>query len=529
MILILLFTTWLAIFHHQDRSEPVERWLVELNSSSAQCLDQWWEERGYSATSYLKKKLPVENWFVVELPAGVRNSLEKLPCVHRVTADQPIKWRNTVPNDPAYISQADMNLIGMPKAWDITTGGVSKRGDTIVVAILDDGFDISHPDLAPNIWLNKGEIPNDGIDNDDNGYVDDYKGLNTVTGKDDHPVLQHGTQVSGVIGARGNNNKGVAGVNWKVKLMLISGADYESKIIEGYQYIIDMRKKYTETNGREGAFVVVTNLSGGIDNESAADHPMWCQMYDKLGEVGILSVAAGPNNPSNVDVVGDMPTTCSSDFLIAVTNVDLSDVLWESAGFGPVSIDLGAPGQGTFTLDLNNQYHGFSGTSASAPHVAGTVALIYSIPCDNFLNNIDSDPEGFALKIKDYILFTAKPNNSLRDVTLSGRRLQTDAAVKAAFTDCSNVVVPVLKIISIAPNPVSLDIARVFIKVRGDSTDVNYDIYTTKGDRVKYGKVTSEEINQGYFLLDTKPLAAALYMLTLSRNKEKDTAKLFIY
>ncbi len=530
MIFILLYTSLISFFHILSAPEPVERWLVQMNTNSTECLDQWWNDSGYAITTYLKKKLPVDTWLVVELPASAVPSLQKLPCVYNVMVDQRIKWRNTVPNDPAFISQGDMNLIGMTKAWDISTGGLTKRGDTIVVAIVDEGYDVQHEDLAPNIWINRGEIPNDGIDNDGNGYIDDYRGLNIRTMDDQHSKIDHGTQVAGIIGAKGNNGIGVSGVNWNIKLMLISDTDlYESSVIEAYQYALDMRKKYNQTNGAEGAFVVATNLSGGIDNAFAADHPLWCEMYDKLGAVGILSVAAGPNRPVNVDVDGDMPTTCTSDFLIGVTNVDLTDVLWESAGFGSASIDLGAPGEGTFNINLNNNYSGFDGTSAAAPHVSGTIALLYSIPCATLLDEIDIDPQGVALKMKDFILNSGKSNNSLQDITVTGKRLQADAALKAAMAQCSNVVEPILRIVSISPNPVRLAVAKVNIHVRGDSTNVVYDVYTANGALVRSSPVTIDEIHQGYFLFDTKPLAAALYMVTLRRNKEKDTFKLVVY
>jgi subtilisin family serine protease len=170
-----------------------------------------------------------------------------------------------------------------------------------VIAVVDDGYDFDHVDLVQNIWHNRDEIPGDQIDNDGNGYIDDYKGLNVLTGKDDHPKHQHGTQVCGVLGAKGNNALGVTGINWNVKLMLISNAGYESEVIEAYQYALDMRKKYDDTDGAEGAFVVATNLSGGIDFEFAQDHPLWCEMYDKLGVAGILSVAAAPNHSISVD------------------------------------------------------------------------------------------------------------------------------------------------------------------------------------------------------------------------------------
>ncbi len=528
MILILLYAALLSFIHPLPAYEPIDRWLVELKSSTGECLDQWWLDNGFNRTNYLKKALPLDHWMVVEVPKSYSTSLAYLPCVRRVLVDQRIEWRK-VPNDPAYINQGDMNLIGMPKAWDISTGGLTTRGDTIVVAIIDDGYDIQHQDLIQNIWLNQDEIPNDQIDNDHNGYIDDYRGLNILTGNDLHNKEQHGTQVSGVIGAKGNNSIGVTGVNWNIKLMLISGADYESEVIEGYQYILEMRKKYNESNGNEGAFVVATNLSGGIDYALAMDHPLWCEMYDKLGVLGILSVTPAPNLPISVDIDGDMPTTCSSPYMITVTNVDLTDVIMENAGFGTVSIDIGAPGEGTLTVDMNNQYHGFNGTSASAPHLAGTIGLIYSTPCSTFLYNIESDPDGVALSIKDIILSSAKNNNSLEGITVTGKRLQVDAALRATVADCGVETQPEVRIRFIAPNPVSLDFARVYFELKGDTSTAFFDLYTVNGDWVNTFPITQEEFQQGYLNLDTKPLAAAIYLVTLRNKKYKATAKLFVY
>ncbi|MEO6133285.1 MAG: S8 family peptidase [Saprospiraceae bacterium] len=529
MILILLYSTLMSFFHHLHGAEPAERWLVKLKGSSTACLDQWWQDSGFDQTSYVKRILPVETWVVVELPGNAIISLRKLECVSEVMPDQRIEWRNTIPNDPGYVNQVNMNLIGMPKAWDITTGGVTKRGDTIVIAVVDDGFDITHEDLIKNIWVNKDEIPGDSIDNDGNGYIDDYRGLNIVKGNDQHLKERHGTQVSGVIGARGNNNKGVSGINWAIKLMLISGADFESRVIEAYQYAIDLRKKYNDTHGREGAFIVVTNLSGGIDNAFAADHPLWCEMYDKMGAEGILSIASGPNQSVSVETAGDMPTTCTSPYLIAVTSVDASDILVDGAGFGNISIDMGAPGENILTLNLNNLYQAFGGTSAAAPHMAGAIGLLYSVPCLALLDNLDSDPDGIALKMKDYIFSTAKPNNSLESVTVTGKRLQVDAAIKAAYDECKAIVHPELKILSITPNPISLEKTRVNFISRGDSTALEYEVYTTNGDRVYTSGISAAEVVQGFFLLDTQSLAAAIYLVTLRNKKEKATAKLFVY
>lgn len=509
--------------------EPSSRWLVEIESIDSDCLDQWWVEQGFNNGSAMKRKLPLANWSVIEIPDRYVSKVKSLSCVITMRADQKIEWRDTEPNDPAYINQADMELIGMPKAWDHTKGGLTSRGDTIVVAIVDTGFDPNHVDLKDNIWKNTAEIPDDDIDNDQNGYIDDYLGLNIATGNDVHlPVNQHGTSVSGIIGARGNNETGIAGINWNVKMMLVSGADFESELIEAYEYVLEFRRKYNQTNGAEGAFVVVTNLSGGINNAFAQDHPLWCDMYNKMGAEGILSVTAAPNQSISVDQDGDMPTTCTSPYMIAVTNVDLTDEIVGNAGFGSISIDIGAPGHGTLTTAGFNQYKEFPGTSAATPHVTGTVALMYSTPCSTFLQNLNSDPDGIALMIKNFILESGTDNNSLEDITVTGKRLQTDAAIRRTLFSCVNMVIDSVRIISVQPNPSTSGFIDVYFAVTGDTTGAAFDLYTLNGSWIKSFAISAEEFAQGYIRFFSRdPLPAGIYILTLRNNKDqKATVKL---
>jgi len=341
----------------------------------------------------------------------------------------------TTPNDPLWPEQWNLEKIDMPDAWDVTTGGVTITGDTIVTAILDSGFDVKHPDLINNIFNNHHEIPGDGIDNDLNGYVDDYHGLNIQEGNDDHPKDSHGTGVSGIIGATGNNNIGVSGVNWSVKLLPVSGIKKESDLIEAYHYVMQFRKLYNESDGKEGAFVVVTNSSLGIDGAWANDHPMWCAAYDDLGQQGILSVAATTNRNSNVDEEGDMPSTCTSNFLTTTTNTDIDDNLFTVAGYGPVHVDLGAPGENSLTTTINNSYQDFGGTSAAAPHVAGAIALLYSTPCEEFMNQVADQPVEAALQLKSLLLEVVDPLESLEGMTVTGGRLNVSSILKRLCTE----------------------------------------------------------------------------------------------
>jgi hypothetical protein len=138
----------------------------------------------------------------------------------------------------------------------------------------------------------------------------------------------HGINVAGMVGATGNNGVGVVGVNWNVKLMTVTYGNIndEANVIEAYTYPLTMRQLYQQSGGAQGAFVVATNSSWGINNGDPADAPLWCAFYDTLGTYGILSAGATANAQINVDVDGDLPTACSSDYLLSVTATNSDDV-----------------------------------------------------------------------------------------------------------------------------------------------------------------------------------------------------------
>ncbi len=388
------------------------------------------------------------NWQEVnerQLLADIRQD----PNVEEAQFNHFIKFRSTIPNDTQFGQQWQYINTGqsggtagadidMDLAWDTTTGGMTAQGDEIVVCVIDDGIDITHPDIAPNMWYNTAEIPNNGIDDDSNGFIDDYRGWDT--GSDDDSVNDgggHGTPVAGIVGAKGNNNVGVAGVNWDVKLMIVQGGTgVESEVLEAYSYPLEARKKYNDTNGQEGAFVVATNASWGVDGGQPSNAPLWCNFYDTLGAEGILNAGATINGNQNVDTFGDLPTACPSDYLIAVTNMNHNDVKVTQAGYGSTHIDIGAFGQGTWTVASGGGYGGFGGTSGATPHVAGTIALLYSAPCNNFITLAKSNPAAAALQIKDHILMGGDDNASLQGITVTGKRLNVNNSMQLLMNNC---------------------------------------------------------------------------------------------
>ncbi|MFK7979424.1 MAG: S8 family serine peptidase [Saprospiraceae bacterium] len=373
--------------------------------------------------------------------------------VDNVQFNHFISPRNT-PNDPDFLqqwqylnSQNPMADLDAEQAWDITTGGVTVNGDTIVVAAIDDGVDFNHEDFGDNLWKNYQEIPNNGIDDDNNGYIDDVNGWNARTDNGDvSGGGSHGTPVMGIMGAQGNNGIGVTGVNWDVKLMLIQNNGFdatEATLLAGYNYPLAMRKMYNESNGEAGAFVVATNTSWGIDNGMAADAPIWCALFDSLGTVGILNCGATANANTNVDIEGDLPTTCPSDYLIGVTNVNRNGNKDFLAGFGKTHIDLGAFGEDAYTLARNNQYRIFGGTSGATPHVTGAIGLLYSASCNNLGDLTKSNPAAAALLVRQYILEGAQPNESLDTITSTGGQLNLNNSLQLLVQNCGPCPPPV--------------------------------------------------------------------------------------
>lgn len=371
----------------------------------------------------------VKNLQLVKLPpsVSVEEAIQRYRKNPNVLYAEPVYYvrvLQTFPNDPYFEYQWGLHNTGdlgaedadidAPEAWDINTGS-----NEVVVAVIDTGVDYTHEDLSGNMWHNPGEIPNNGIDDDGNGYVDDIYGIDTYNNdsdpKDDH---FHGTHVAGIIGAVGNNGKGVAGVNWRVKIMALKFLSSEGEgtvddAIECFEYVAMMKDR--------GVNIVATNNSWGDYSYSQA---LYDAIYAHL-QKGILCIAAAGNDAIDNALFPTYPASFYLPNLISVAATNSFDELAEFSNYGRRMVHLGAPGEEIASTYLDNEYALASGTSMAAPHVAGVAALLKA-----------QNPTMDWRAIKNLILSGGDTIDSLIETTITGKRLNAFGSLT-----CSNSVV----------------------------------------------------------------------------------------
>jgi serine protease len=357
--------------------------------------------------------------------------------------NQKVFSRCTTPNDLRFPDQWHLRNTGQNggtsgadihacEAWDIPQRVVNAFGDTIVVAVIDVAADLSCTQI--NWFKNYAEIPNNAIDDDGNGYVDDYDGWNSIDNNGTVQMISgeyHHTMIAGVIGAKGNDTVGVAGVHWGVKVLPIVGSNLsdEADIVQAYAYCIDMKKLYMQTNGAKGAYIIASNSSFGSDDEWGAAHPIWCAMYDSMGRYGILSATSAPNKSVDIDVVGDMPSTCASNFMIVVSGTNYQDKK-NTSGIGKKYIDIHAPAEGIISTKPGNTFGSGNGTSYSAPMICGALSMMISQASDTLMDSYDKGDTNAILYFKKTLLENVDTLASLKNFSQTEGRLNVFKAIK---------------------------------------------------------------------------------------------------
>jgi subtilisin family serine protease len=348
------------------------------------------------------------------------------PGVAYVEPDYKL-YPTAVPDDPYYTSGGQWDMYGTGTtpanrygsgAGEAWAAGYTGQ-PTIYVGVVDKGIQITHPDLAANIWTNPGETVN-GIDDDGNGYIDDVHGWDFVSEDPsvyDGPADDHGTHVAGTIGARGGNGIGVAGVDWHIgiipaKFIGAGGTGDTSDAIQAIDYLTALKRD-------AGLDIVAINASWGGGGASQA----LLDAIERAGDAGILFVAAAGNDSQDLDRTPSYPASYRCDHradgtkrgwdcLLSVANIDSAGALNPSSNRGRSSVDLGAPGTNIVSTVPNDDYAHYTGTSMAAPHVTGALALCSSI-----------DPSLTPRQLRSYLLGTTVPTPSLSDTTLTGGRL----------------------------------------------------------------------------------------------------------
>jgi subtilisin family serine protease len=317
------------------------------------------------------------------------------------------------PNDPRFSQQWGLENgsgadISAPQAWDRTTGS-----EDVVIGVIDSGMDITHVDLKDNLFKNSGEIAGNNIDDDANGYIDDVNGWDAVTDtgrmRDEDG---HGTHVSGIVGARGNNGEGVAGVNWKVKLLPLrfitvrSGATFDA--MQCIDYATNLRNR--------GVNLRVLNNSWGGGGFSAA----LADTIKRANTAGILFVCAAGNEATDSDSVPNFPSGYEVANVISVGAMTRSNFQAGFSNYGRRSVDVFAPGDGILSTTPGNSYASFSGTSQASPMVAGIAGLILA-----------AHPEATVPELKARILGSVQKEGFASSLCLTGGRVDAQAAIRS--------------------------------------------------------------------------------------------------
>jgi hypothetical protein len=358
------------------------------------------------------------NW---QLQKGDFENFIADPSVEWVEKDQLIrieKPKLEIANDPKLGEQWSLQKSGVIEALKLASENTNQSNPEIIVAVVDTGVDLNHPDLKSNLFINKNEIPNNGIDDDHNGFVDDVQGWNFNAKEDDpksDPISEeanaqddfnHGTHVAGTIGALQNNGIGISGIAPRIKILPVrwmsKGLGWGSDAIAAIQYSVKMGAK------------VINASWGGIGYSKALE-----EAVREAEAKGVLFVVSAGNNKGDNDQTPRHPANLRFSNVIAVANTDENDNLAKSSNYGKKMVELAAPGENVVSTVLKGSYSKMSGTSMAASHLSGVAALLLSV-----------NPKLTGQDLKRILMETVTPVPSLQEKTITGGRVNVLAAMK---------------------------------------------------------------------------------------------------
>lgn len=318
---------------------------------------------------------------------------------------------DTIPDDEFYGELWGLDRINAPKAWDTFTGS-----SDVVVGVIDSGIDYTHPDLMNNIWINKDEIPGNGIDDDQDGYIDDVYGWNFYENHNNPADIgYHGTHVAGIIAAEGNNEIGITGVAWNTKIAALN-AGCDRNHVDSAAVIKALR--YATFHKFD-----IINASFGSAKYSSSEKTA-------IERFPGLLVAAAGNDGTDNDVAPHYPSSYDCDNIIAVANMSDNGLLSQSSNYGIESVDIAAPGTDIYST-VPGSYNYASGTSMASPCVAGAAALLKGY-----------NPSLSALELKEMILSNVYTSWAYDKVSSNGRLDLSNLLISVNGTGNDGIINP---------------------------------------------------------------------------------------